>query len=173
MSLRSISAEQAKALMDAGAVMIDIREADEHAREHIPHAQSQPVSTLPASLGTAGASQGIFHCRSGMRTSTHADRLASTVSCEAYMIEGGLDAWKKAGLPLRVDRKQPLEIMRQVQLAAGGLVVLGVVLGSAVSPWFYGIAGFVGAGLMFAGATGFCGMARALQYMPWNRRTAA
>ena len=173
MSLRSISAEQAKALMDAGAVMIDIREADEHAREYIPQSQSQPISTLPESLGMGHATQVIFHCRSGMRTSTHADRLASTVSCEAYMIEGGLDAWKKAGLPLRVDRKQPLEIMRQVQLAAGGLVVLGVVLGSAVSPWFYGIAGFVGAGLMFAGATGFCGMARALQYMPWNRRTAA
>ena len=63
--------------------------------------------------------------------------------------------------------------MRQVQLAAGGLVVLGVVLGSTVSPWLYGVAGFVGAGLMFAGATGFCGMARMLQHMPWNRRTAA
>jgi 3-mercaptopyruvate sulfurtransferase SseA len=29
------------------------------------------------------------------------------------MIEGGLDAWKRAGLPVVTNRKQPIEIMRQ------------------------------------------------------------
>jgi hypothetical protein len=32
------------------------------------------------------------------------------------------------------------------------------------------LSGFVGAGLVFAGVTGFCGMARLLALMPWNRR---
>ena len=45
----------------------------------------------------------------------------------------------------------------------------GTVLGTTVSPWFYVLPGFVGAGLMFAGATGFCGMARVLARAPWNR----
>ena len=59
--------------------------------------------------------------------------------------------------------------MRQVQIVAGGLVLLGVALGALVSPWFYGLSGFVGLGLMFAGLTGFCSMAKLLAVMPWNR----
>jgi hypothetical protein len=52
-------------------------------------------------------------------------------------------------------------------------VLLGVALGALVSPAFYILAGFVGVGLTFAGATGFCGMARLFALMPWNRRAAA
>jgi hypothetical protein len=62
--------------------------------------------------------------------------------------------------------------MRQVQIVAGSMVVLGVVLGAVVAPAFYGLAGFVGAGLAHAGVTGNCPMARALAVMPWNRRAA-
>ena len=60
--------------------------------------------------------------------------------------------------------------MRQVQIGAGGLVLIGVALGALASPGFYALSGFVGAGLLFAGVTGFCGMARVLGAMPWNRR---
>ncbi|WP_325231663.1 YgaP-like transmembrane domain, partial [Sphingobium sp.] len=66
--------------------------------------------------------------------------------------------------------RQPIEVMRQVQLVAGGLVLLGVVLGFLVAPAFFGLSAFVGAGLIMAGATGWCGMARLLRLMPWNRR---
>jgi hypothetical protein len=70
---------------------------------------------------------------------------------------------------VRVDRKQPLPLIRQVQIGAGTLVVLGVALGYLVSPWFFLLSGFVGAGLLQAGLTGWCGMANLLQVMPWNR----
>ena len=86
------------------------------------------------------------------------------------MLEGGLEAWKKAGLPTALDTKQPIEIMRQVQITAGSLVLLGVALGFLVAPGFFLLSGFVGAGLTLAGATGFCGMAKLLALMPWNRR---
>ncbi len=171
MSLRSITPQEAQRLIDAGAVLVDIREPDEHARERIAQARSKPVSSLPqAGCDVGTASQVIFHCRSGARTATNADRLSQSVPCEAFLLEGGLDAWKKAGLPVIADRSQPLELMRQVQLAAGSAVVLGVALGATVSPWFYALSAFVGAGLIFAGATGFCGLATLLRYMPWNRR---
>jgi len=171
MSLRSVSPQQAKRLIDNGAVLIDIREPDEHAREHIPQAQLRPVSSLQSGkLETASASQVVFHCKSGNRTMSHAARLAAAAQCEAYILEGGLEAWKRAGLPVKADSSQPLELMRQVQIAAGSAVVLGVALGALVSPWFYLLPGFVGTGLVFAGATGFCGLARLLQAMPWNRR---
>jgi hypothetical protein len=63
--------------------------------------------------------------------------------------------------------------MRQVQIAAGSMVVLGVLLGAFVTPGFYLLSGFVGAGLVFAGVTGTCGLARVLRMMPWNRRAAS
>lgn len=174
MSLRALSVQDAKRLLDAGALLIDIREPDEFAREHIPQARSRPVSVLTSGgLDVSEVSPVIFHCRSGMRTRAHADRLAHAVPCEAFIMEGGLDAWKKAGLPISSDRNAPLELMRQVQLAAGSAVILGVVLGATLSPWFYALSAFVGAGLIFAGATGFCGLARLLQRMPWNRRAVS
>jgi rhodanese-related sulfurtransferase len=64
-------------------------------------------------------------------------------------------------------------MMRQVQIAAGSLVLIGVGLGAAVHPGYYALSGFVGAGLVFAGATGTCGMARLLALAPWNRMAQA
>jgi rhodanese-related sulfurtransferase len=91
----------------------------------------------------------------------------------SHIMEGGIDAWRAAGLPTRVDAAQPLEIMRQVQIAAGSLILIGVVLGFLVAPAFFGVSAFVGAGLTMAGATGWCGMARLLRIMPWNRSAFA
>ena len=71
------------------------------------------------------------------------------------------------------DRSAPIDIMRQVQIGAGSLVLIGVALGALVAPGFYALSAFVGAGLLFAGATGFCGMAHLLARMPWNRRAFA
>ena len=92
---------------------------------------------------------------------------------QAYQLEGGLQAWKRAGLPVIADRKAPLPIMRQVQIVAGSLVLLGIVLAVLVSPWFMALSAFVGAGLIVAGITGFCGMANLLLHMPWNRSREA
>lgn len=84
-----------------------------------------------------------------------------------------MDAWKRAGLPVATSARQPLELQRQVQIAAGSLTLLGIMLGISVSPWFYALPAFVGAGLIFAGVSGFCGLARLLMKAPWNRRAIA
>lgn len=156
------------------AVLIDIREPDEFARRHVKGALSRPLSAFEtAHLRIEPGQDVVFTCRSGMRTAANLQRLSSVVDGPAYILEGGLDAWEADGLPVEEDRKAPLEIMRQVQIAAGGLVLLGVGLGAMLNPMFLGLAGFVGAGLVLAGTTGFCGMARLLASMPWNRRAAA
>ncbi len=173
MTLKSVSPEKAREMIDGGAILVDIREADEHMRENIPGARHLPVSAVESGQ-TDGFKPGelvIFHCNSGMRTKGNAERLNALTDCEAYLIEGGLEEWKKAGLPVALDRKQPLPIQRQVQMTAGGLIVLGAVLGFTVSPMFHLLSAFVGAGLAQAGITGWCGMANLLQVMPWNRRT--
>ncbi|HEX7749081.1 MAG TPA: rhodanese family protein [Bordetella sp.] len=171
MLLKTISPQQAKQCATRGAVLVDIRPMDEHLREHIPESMHAPLGALAPDF--SGASEIVFYCRSGNRTRMNAEALAACARGRAaYLLEGGLDAWKKAGLPVAVDRSQPLELQRQVQIAAGSMVLLGVVLGTAVSPWFYLLSGFVGAGLVFAGVSGFCGLARVLMKMPWNRPAA-
>ena len=174
MSLPTISPQKAAELLKQGAMLIDIREADEYAREKIPGAVNKPLSRIDTvDFGDMTGKVAVFHCRSGNRTKSNALQLAGAVACDAYALEGGIDAWKKAGLPVALDRKQPIDLMRQVQIAAGGLVVLGAALGWLVAPAFYALSAFVGAGLLFAGLSGFCGMARLLAVMPWNRRAAA
>ncbi|HHI2214570.1 rhodanese family protein [Enterobacter cloacae] len=173
MSLPLITPQQANALIDDGAKLIDIRDPDEYAREHIPAAQSVPLDTLPGALNAGAGETVIFHCQSGARTSNNAARLAQAASpAQALVVEGGIQGWKQAGLPTIEDKSQPLPLMRQVQIAAGLLILCGVVLGYTLSSGFFLLSGFVGAGLLFAGLTGFCGMARLLRVMPWNRHTS-
>jgi rhodanese-related sulfurtransferase len=169
--IETVSPARAAEMMRQGAALIDIREADEHARERIPGARHVALGRIGSeTLVRDGDRVLIFHCRSGARTRANAARLATASStCKAYILDGGLDAWKKAGLPVTLDRSQPIDIQRQVQIGTGSLVLLGVALGALVAPGFYAIAAAIGAGLLVAGITGFCGMARLLALMPWNR----
>jgi rhodanese-related sulfurtransferase len=171
--LSGVDAATARAWLERGeAVLIDVREADEHARERIEGARLAPLSRFdPKALGEEREKIAIFHCSSGNRTTVAAGQLQGAGFARAYQLEGGIQAWKRAGLPVLVDAKAPLPIMRQVQIAAGTLVVLGILLAVLVSPAFMALSAFVGAGLIFAGITGFCGMASLLAHLPWNRRT--
>jgi len=62
-----------------------------------------------------------------------------------------------------------ISVERQVRIAAGTLVFFGVVLGVYVHPALYGVSGFIGLGLVFAGVTDWCGMGLLLARAPWNR----
>jgi hypothetical protein len=88
---------------------------------------------------------------------------------EAYFLQGGIEAWKAAGLTVHANRRAPIEIMRQVLIVAGLIVLLGLALGVTVHPGFFGLSAIMGAGLLFAGSTGWCGLALLLKLMPWNR----
>jgi rhodanese-related sulfurtransferase len=167
---QTISPAEAQRRIEAGAVLIDIRNPDEYARAHIPCAKNLPLTQIGR---IEGAPEVIFHCKSGMRTAANAVALKAVTDAPVFLLEGGFDAWQKAGLECKVDKKQPLEIMRQVQIGAGLLVLLGVLLGFLVSPVVFGLSAFVGAGLVMTGTTGWCGMGRLLALMPWNRRAKA
>jgi rhodanese-related sulfurtransferase len=173
-SIPTISPMDAKRRLAAGtAVLVDIREPMEHAREAIPGARSSPLSSYGAhslqGFQSENAPAVIFHCQSGKRTSDNAERLLTCGMPELYILEGGLTGWKSAGLATRVDRSKPIEMQRQVQIGAGSLVLTGLALAYLVSPWFLALSAFVGAGLVFAGISGWCGMAKILGLMPWNR----
>lgn len=166
-------AAAADLLKDRRARLVDVREPDEHARERIPGSICLPLSSWDESEVDGGPL--VFHCRSGARTNSNAQRLARKAGGEGecYLIEGGLDAWKKAGLPVELDRSRPVDLMRQVQIAAGSMAAVGTLLGVLVSPWFLVVPAFVGSGLTVAGLTGFCGLGRLLMLAPWNRSALA
>jgi len=172
MTLPMLSPADARGAIGAGARLVDIRGADEYARERIPGALNLPLDRI-GDL-TRDERPVVFHCRSGMRTAANAAQLADAArGAPAYLLQGGIDAWRGAGHPTVTDRTQPMEIMRQAQITAGALVLLGVLLGLFVAPGFFGMSAFVGAGLVFAGTTGWCGMAKLLRIMPWNRHATA
>lgn len=174
-TLRTLTPAEAKALLDSGeAILIDIRERDEFAREHLPGAHHVPLSGFSAANVPADAAKvAIFHCSSGARTAEAAPQILATAFAEVCQLERGLSGWKNAGLPTVVNRHLPIPIQRQVQITAGTMVLVGVILGFTLSPWLFALAAFVGAGLVFAGLSGTCGMARLLAAMPWNRRALA
>jgi rhodanese-related sulfurtransferase len=155
-------------------VIIDVRENDEFDAEHIEDSLHIPLSNFPrqapALFKTLAGRTVVLMCRSGKRAGLAASQAAAL--CDGLSLEvfpGGILEWKKQGKATVVARKAHLPIMRQVQLVAGSLVLVSALLTYFVNPGFVFLAGFVGAGLTMAGATGFCGMAELLVRMPWNK----
>lgn len=150
--------------------LIDIREADEFAREHICGAVSIPLSGVEqADVKLKAGRTALFHCKSGMRSRANCAGLASRRNGDALILDGGLDAWKKAGLPMKDNARAPLPISRQVEITAVTLVLSGALIGTFIHPAGYSLSGFVGPGLIVAGVSGWCGMANVLAAMQWNR----
>src|SRR5262245_52998021 len=109
-----------------------------------------------------------FICRSGTRAAKACEKMRAAGLDRAISLEGGTDAWAARGLPV-LRGKKAISLERQVRIAAGLLVLVGLVLGFFVHWGFFGISAFVGAGLTVSGITDWCGMGMMLAKMPWNR----
>lgn len=161
------------------AVLIDVREPDEHARERIKGATLMPLSRFDAGQAAAQARPGqrlVLHCRGGKRgqDACRMTEFPAAVGIEVFNLAGGIEAWKKAGLPVETNAAiSRISVMRQVQLTVGFGVLISCSLAWLVHPGFVGLAAFFGAGLMFAGVTGTCGLAAILSRMPWNRASSS
>jgi rhodanese-related sulfurtransferase len=151
------------------ATAIDVRDPMEYASGHIAGSLNVPLPRL----GQATLPQGplVLVCQSGTRSARGVAQLQRQRHNSAPVsdLEGGLPAWQEAGLPVRKLRGAPLPLMRQVQIAAGTLVLAGLILNQLVAPAWILLTWFAGAGLVFAGVSGFCGMALLLRLLPWNQ----
>ena len=162
---------------DGAVELIDVRTPVEYREVHCPFARNVPLSDLdPAAVvaartGPAGAPLYVI-CQSGSRGRQACERFRAAGFPNVVNVEGGTSAWAECGLPVNRGRKAVL-LERQVRIAAGGLVLLGAVLGYVVHPYFTGLSAFVGAGLVFSGVTDTCGMGLLLARMPWNRLAPA
>lgn len=148
--------------------VIDVREPMEYATGHIAGSLNVPL----ARLHQADLPQGplVLVCQSGNRSAKGVQTLLARGHRHPVTdLQGGIPTWQQAGLPVRKLKNAPLPLMRQVQIAAGSLILLGLILSNTVAPAWIILTWFVGAGLTFAGISGFCGMARLLAVMPWNK----
>ena len=152
--------------------LLDVRTPAEFGEVHISFARNMPLDRLdPKALSGRNADEPVYVvCRSGSRGQKACEKFAAAGFPNVVNVEGGTLACVEAGLPVVRGRKV-MSLERQVRIAAGSLVLLGVGLGF-LHPAFFGLAGFVGAGLVFAGITDTCGIGMLLAKMPWNRRAA-
>lgn len=168
-------AEAARLVREGRASIVDVREPDEHRREHVAGASLHPSSSFSIS-GFPAASVGrelLVMCRSGGRAGKVVQALRASGRTDVRVIDGGIVGWMKAGLPAVRDARAPLPLMRQVMITVGAMLLALVALAYTVSPWFLAAIGAVAAGLLFAGLTGICALATALSKMPWNRAPLA
>lgn len=162
--------EAYKLINNSGAVLIDVRDADEYRSIRIPGAQLQPLTALPYLPEDLNKeAPAIYFCRSGNRTGKAEELLKARGHSQIYILDGGILAWKKAGLPI-AETPGPFPIMRQVHVAAGSLVLAFSLL-AQIRPGFSLVTALIGAGLLYSGLTGTCGMAMLLQHMPWNKKS--
>jgi rhodanese-related sulfurtransferase len=173
-----ITPEQLHAAQRRGQhlALLDVRTAAEYRAGHIPQAQLIPVQALTPNAvasrferSTPGREETLYiTCQSGVRAEQAAERLKQAGLTNLVLVEGGTQAWEQACLPLhRCSNAIALE--RQVQIAVGSLLVLKVFLGYSVHELFFALAAMIGAGLIVAGITRWCGMAKLIAHMPWNR----
>lgn len=158
-------------------VIIDVREQDEFAAGHVKGSIWVPLSSFahcaPGVLQRLTGKKVVIMCRSGNRAALALEQIKNmgfSGQLDAEIYEGGLLEWTRQGKPVSKGAAFALPIMRQVQIAAGGLVLAASLTALFLKPWAAWVSAFVGAGLVFAGITGFCGLAVLLSAMPWNMR---
>jgi rhodanese-related sulfurtransferase len=156
--------------------LVDVRTPVEFRELHVEFARNVPLDQLDVSavvrdrLGRPGEPLFVI-CQSGARGRLACERLRAAGCTDAVNVEGGTLACVDASLPV-VRGKRAVSLERQVRIAAGLLVLLGLIIGWLVHPVGFGLTAFVGGGLVFAGVTDFCGMGLLLARMPWNRVAA-
>jgi len=162
--------------------LIDVRTPAEFAAVHAQGATLVPLDALSSDAvisggvgGDARASDQPIYliCASGARATKAVETLEASGLTNLFCVAGGTSAWERAGLPVVRGTARVVSLERQVRIAAGSLVLTGLLLGWLVHPALFGLAAFVGAGLIFAGVTDFCGMGMLLARMPWNRRAVS
>lgn len=156
------------------SVIIDVREKDEFDAEHVLGSIHLPLSNFtkqaPGILSQLKGKQIIILCRSGKRAQVAADQIkALGFDLNSKVYQGGILEWKSQGRQTQTTKKGHRPLMQQVQIVAGSLVLLSVLATFFIDMRFAALAGFVGAGLLFAGLSGLCFMAELLARMPWNK----
>lgn len=174
MSMTTVSPKMLYEAMQAGqnVELIDVRTPAEFREVHVRCARNVPLDRLNPAAFVAERqckdSPLYIICQAGSRGQQACLKFQRAGFTNVVNVEGGTRAWVEAGLPV-VRGKKAVSLERQVRMAAGTLVMLGVALGWFTHPAFYALSAFVGAGLLLSGITDSCPMGMILARMPWNQ----
>lgn len=152
--------------------LLDVRTPPEFTSAHILGATLVPLDRLDLTPTSQLCAEGeclYVICQSGMRARKAIQKLHAAGINNTMLVEGGMDEWINAGLPIERGKTTVLPLMRQVQIVVGSISAIGAGLALTVNPLFAIIPLFMGCGLIFAGVSGICGLAILLAKMPWNR----
>lgn len=173
--MKHISVSSFKEIIDAeknnsSVDFINVCTPDEYNEKHIAGVRSVPLDEIERHLGEFKNKNTIYvHCRSGRRGVAAIEKLSAFgVQAELVNVEGGILAWEEAGYGIAKVSSR-LSLMRQTFVAVGVLILLAHALAFLTSPIWLVLSLMVGAGLLFAGLTGWCGMTMMLSRMPWNK----
>lgn len=176
--MKTITVQELKSELASqrGLTLLDVRTPDEYREVHIREACNEPLGVLekrsPELLRELKPDSPVYViCQTGVRTAKAVQFLEGAGFRRVIAVDGGTSAWVDAGLPVERSGHKAISLERQVRIAAGSLVVTGILLSQLVHPGFIGISAFVGCGLVFAGITDWCGMGILLAKAPWNTRT--
>ena len=169
--MKTITASELKKKLDKDEVLhIDVREPAEHRSECIDGACLIPLGEISIEKLPSTKRPIVIYCRSGKRSTDACAKLSAiNHSLDVASLEGGIIAWRHAGFNIKKFGSNILPLDRQTQITTGFIAFSGTILGAVINSDFYILPGFIGAGLIFAGLTGWCGMAKLLAKMPWNR----
>ena len=90
----------------SNAVVVDVREATEYAQGHIADAKHIPLAQLGERLKELTRYKDkpvLLHCQGGVRSAKACDLLAKNGFTKLYNLQGGLNAWQQAKLPVVKD----------------------------------------------------------------------
>lgn len=174
---QTVSPQEVRQRLEAGrrVEIIDVRTPGEFAQLHAQDARSLPLDALDVNAllrerdGAGGGEPLYVICQSGGRAARACEMFQAAGFTNVVSIAGGTGAWERAGLPVVRGARRTISLERQVRIGAGALVLIGALLGWLVHPAFVALCAVIGAGLVFAGVTDWCGMGLMLAKMPWNR----
>ena len=169
---QTIDAPSLKQWLDHKSVLlIDVRETVEYANSHIPGAICHPLSSFePSQINLHPDQRLVLYCRSGKRSALAAEQLNAEGFTDITELQCGIAAWETEGYPVEQSPSAPISLLRQVQITAGTLIVLGTLLGALGAEWGLLLSGVIGMGLIFAGITDSCVMGMLLAKLPYNQR---
>jgi rhodanese-related sulfurtransferase len=170
-NIQNISSAEAKKLLHSNeAILIDVREPAEHRSEKIPSAQNIPLSRIQSDhIMRHKNKKVILHCKAGKRSEEACQKVIQDLDFDIYKIEGGIDAWSASGMEIEKGAASVLPLNQQVQLTIGIMILTGLALFQFVTPYGLILPLIAGLGLINAGLTGWCGLAKAMAMMPWNK----
>lgn len=157
-------------------VILDVREPDEYAIQHIKNSINVPLSNFsmvaPGVLNQLTDRKINFMCHSGMRAQQAFEQAKGLGFNEEHtysVYPGGIKAWIEAGKDVQKAGKSVMPLMRQMQVIMGVMFLVFASLGTFIDPLYSAATIVFALGLFYAGLTGDCAVAGALAKAPWNK----